>query len=98
LANAAGHEDQKLFLSDYPRRFLNRFWFWWFQTLDALPVALALTVAFGLARCGVPISLLGFPPRPLPRRFPTLLAAIPLAHLPRTKTLIASFQQTTPHP
>ena len=65
---------------------------------DALPVAPALTVAFGLSCCRFPISLLGFPPRPLPRRLPTLLAAIPLARLPWTKALLASFQQTTPPP
>ena len=46
----------------------------------------------------VPVSLLGFPPRPSPRRLPALLAAIALPRLPRPKVLLTSFEQTPPGP
>ena len=44
----------------------------------------------------VPVSLLGFPPRPGPRRLPALLAAIALPRMSRPKLLLTSFEQTLP--
>ena len=44
----------------------------------------------------VPVSLLGFPPRPGPRRLPALLAAIALPRMSRPKVLLTSFEQTLP--
>ena len=46
----------------------------------------------------VPVSLLGFPPRPGPRRLPTRLAAIALPRISRPKVLFTSFEQTPPGP
>ena len=46
----------------------------------------------------VPVSLLGFPPRPGPRRLPALLAAIALPRMSRVKALFTSFEQTPPGP
>jgi hypothetical protein len=87
-----------MFWSDYPRGVVNCLWFWWFPAFDALPVAMALTVAFLLARRRLPVALLRLPPAPLPRRIPTSLTAVALVCLPRMKTLLASLQQTAPHP
>jgi len=87
-----------MFCSDYPRGLANFVWLCWFPAFDALPVASALAVPFLLARCPRPVPLLPLPSRPLPRRLPAALAAITLACLPGMKTLLASFQQTTPHP
>src|SRR5436309_5924768 len=86
-----------MFGSDYPRAVVNCLWRWWFPAFDALPVASALPVPFLLAGPRLPVSLLGFPARPSPRRFPALgaaIPAIPLARLSRMQTLFASFQQT----
>jgi hypothetical protein len=87
-----------MFCSDYPRGVVNCLWLWWFPALEALPVALALPVPFLLACPCRPVALLCLPPRPLPRRLPTALAAIALARLPRMKALLASLQQIPPHP
>src|ERR1700736_3735511 len=87
-----------MFCSDYPRGVVNCLWRWWLPAFDALPVAPALTVPFLLARPCRPVSLLRLPARPLPRRLPAALAAIALACLPGMKALLASFQQTKPHP
>ncbi len=81
-----------------PRGVVNCLWLWWFPPFDALPVTPALPVPFLLARPCRPVSLLCLPPRPLPRRLPAALAAIALACLPRMKALLASLQQTAPHP
>src|ERR1039457_6353232 len=87
-----------MFCCDYPRGLVNRLWLWRFPAFHALPVALALTVPLLLAGPGRPVSFLGLPARPLPRCFPPLFAAITLARLPETETLLAPFQQTAPHP
>ena len=63
---------------------------------DALPVAPALPVPLLFAGRSVPVSLLGFPPRPGPRRLPALLAAIALPRMSRPKVLLTSFEQTLP--
>jgi hypothetical protein len=84
--------------SDYPRGIVNWLWFYWFLTFDTLTVAPALAVPFLLARCRLPVSLLGFAARPFPCRLPASLAAVALLCLPGMKTLLASFQQTQPHP
>ena len=65
---------------------------------DALAVTLALPVAFFFARRRRPVTLLGLPPRPLPRRSPALRTAIALARIERMKTLFATFQQTAARP
>jgi len=83
-----------MFGSDYPRGLVNCLWLWGFPAFHPLPVALALTVPFLLARCSLTIPLLCLPPRPFPRRLPALCTAIALARLPRMKTLLAPFQQT----
>jgi len=87
-----------MFLSDHPRGPVNCLWLWGLSAADPLPVALALTVPLLFAGGRLPVALLRFPPRPHPRRLSTALAAIALARLPRMKTLLASFQQTTPGP
>lgn len=95
---AGRSNDQKKILSDYPRGLSNCLWLWWFPAPHPLPVAPALTVPFLLAQRRRPVSLLRLPPRPLPRRLPAAFAAIALVRLPGMKALLASFQQTTPHP
>jgi len=55
-------------------------------------------MAFFFARRRRPVTLLSLPPRPLPGRFPALGAAIALARLNRTKTLVAPFQETAARP
>ena len=87
-----------MFLSDYPRGFTNCFWFCGFPAADPLPVALALTAPLLLAGGCLPVALLRLPPRPRPRRLPTLRTAIALPRLPRLKTLLASLEQTAPRP
>jgi len=79
-----------MFGSDYPRRVVNCVWLWRFTAFDALPVALALPVSLPLAGRRRPISLLGFPLRPLPRRLAAAWAAITLTRLPRMKALPAA--------
>jgi len=86
-----------MFCSDDPRGVANYLWLWWFPGFDALAVALALPVAFLLARRRRPVPLLRLPLRPLPRRLPAMPAAIALARLPGTKALLAPFEQTIPH-
>src|ERR1700733_262599 len=85
-----------MFWSDYPRGVVNCLWARWFPAFDALPVAVALTVAFLLAGRRLPVALLRLPPAPLPRRIPALFAAITLPCLPRMEALCASLQQTEP--
>ena len=87
-----------MFGSDYPRGVVNCFWLWCFPAFDSFAVASALPVPLLLAHRRLPISLLGFPPRPFSSRLPAALAAITLACLLRMKTLLASFQQTAPRP
>src|SRR3954451_844344 len=87
-----------MFCSDYPRGIVNCPWLWGLPAFHALPVAPALTVPLLLAGLGCPVSFLGLPSRPFPRRFPALFAAITLARLPGSEALIAPFQQTAPHP
>src|SRR5271169_4609105 len=87
-----------MFCSDDPRGLVNSFWLWRFPAFHALPVAQALTVPLLLAGPGRPVSFLGLPARPFPRRFPALFAAITLARLPGIEALLAPFQETTPHP
>src|SRR5262245_56496923 len=86
-----------MFRRDYPRGFVNWLCFWWFPSLYALPVTPALVVALGPACDRRPVLPLGRPSRPLPRRLPALLAAIVLTRLPRTKALLAPFEQTPSH-
>jgi hypothetical protein len=57
-----------------------------------------LTVPLLLAGPGRPVSFLGLPSRPFPRRFPALFAAITLTRLPGSEALLAPLQQTAPHP
>ena len=71
---------------------------WWFSAPDALPVAPALPVPLLFAGRRGPVSLLGLPPRPCPRRLPALLAAIALPRMSRPKALLTSFEQTPPGP
>src|SRR5579862_4660329 len=85
-----------MFLSDYPRGLVNCLWLRWFPAFDALPVTPALAIAFLLARRRFPVALLGLPLRPLPRFFPAMLAAVPLARLLRMKLLFTPFEQTRP--
>jgi hypothetical protein len=87
-----------MFRSDYPRGIVNCFWLRLFPAFDALAIAPALTVASLSPRRRFPVSLLVFPPRPFPRRFPALLAAVALPRLPGLKALLAPFQQATPLP
>ena len=86
----------KKLLSDYPRGVWNCFTCRWFSVPDTLPIALALPVPLLFAGRSVPVSLLGFPPRPGPRRLPALLAAIALPRMSRPKVLLTSFEQTLP--
>ena len=88
----------KKLLSDYPRGVWNCFTCRWFSVPDTLPIALALPVPLLFAGRSVPVSLLGFPPRPGPRRLPALLAAIALPRMSRPKVLLTSFEQTPPGP
>jgi hypothetical protein len=87
-----------MFRSDYPRGVVNCFWLWCFSALDAFAVAPALTVPFLLARRRLPISLLGFPARPFPRRLPAALAAIALPRLPGVKAMLTPFEETPARP
>src|SRR5437773_6375255 len=87
-----------MFCSDYPRGVVNCLWLRCFSAFDTLPVAPALTVPFLLTRRRPPVSLLGFPARPFSCRLPAPLAAVALSRSVRMKALLASFQQTTPHP
>ena len=70
----------------------------WFSVPDALPRAPALPVPLLFAGRSVPVSLLGFPPRPGLRRLPALLAAIALPRVSRPKAPLAPFEQTSPRP
>jgi hypothetical protein len=88
----------KKLLSDYPRGIRNGFVCWWFSAPDTLPIAPALPVPLLFAGRSVPVSLLGFPPRPGPRRLPALLTAIALPRMSRPKVLLTSFEQTPPGP
>ena len=88
----------KKLLSDYPRGVWNCFTCRWFSVSDTLPIAPALPVPLLFAGRSVPVSLLGFPPRPSPRRLPALLAAIALPRMSRPKLLLTSFEQTPPGP
>jgi hypothetical protein len=80
---------EKMFRSDYPRLITNRLWLWWFPILDALPVAPTLPIAFLLASRRFPVSLLRFPPRPLPRLLPAWRAATALARPTWTEDMLA---------
>jgi hypothetical protein len=86
----------KKLLSDYPRGVWNCFTCRWFSVPDTLPIAPALPVPLLFAGRSIPVSLLGFPPRPGPRRLPARLAAIALPRLSRPKVLLTSFEQTLP--
>jgi hypothetical protein len=86
----------KKLLSDYPRGVWNCFTCRWFSVPDTLPIALALPVPLLFAGRSVPVSPLGFPPRPGPRRLPARLAAIALPRMSRPKVLLTSFEQTLP--
>ena len=88
----------KKLLSDYPRGVWNCFTCRWFSVPDTLPIAPALPVPLLFAGRSVPVSLLGFPPRPGPRRLPALLAAIALPRMSRPKVLLTSFEQASPRP
>jgi hypothetical protein len=88
----------KKLLSDYPRGVWNCFTCRWFSVHDTLPIAPALPVPLLFAGRSVPVSLLGFPPRPGPRRLPALLAAIALPRPSWPKVLLTSFEQTPPGP
>ena|SRR6516225_5014708 len=84
--------------SDDPRHLRNCLFLRRFPVPDALPVAPALPVPLLLALGRSPVSVLGLPPRPLPRSLPAAGAAIPLAHSLGAKALLASLQQATPPP
>jgi hypothetical protein len=88
----------KKLLSDYPRGVWNCLTCRWFSVPDTLPIAPALPVPLLSAGRSVPVSLLGFPPRPGPRRLPALLAAIALPRMSRPKVLLTSFEQASPRP
>ena len=88
----------KKLLSDYPRGVWNCFTCRWLSVPDTLPIAPALPVPLLFAGRSVPVSLLGFPPRPGPRCLPALLAAIALPRMSRPKVLLTSFEQTPPGP
>jgi hypothetical protein len=85
-------------LSDYPRGLANSFWLGRFPAADSLPVPLALAVPSLFAGRRRTVSLLGPPPRPPPRCLLAPFTAIALARLARMKALLASLQQTRPHP
>jgi hypothetical protein len=82
--------------SDYPCGVWNCFTCRWFSAPDTFPIALALPVPLLFTGRSVPVFLLGFPPRPGPRRLPALLAAIALPRMSRVKALFTSFEQTPP--
>src|SRR5450755_412427 len=87
-----------MFCRDYPRGLVNCLWLWGLPAFHPLPVAPALTVPLLLAGPALPVSFLGLPARPFPRRFPARFAAVTLARLPGSEALLAPFQQTAPHP
>jgi len=72
-------------------RAANFLWFCWYPAFDAFAVPPTLTVPFLLARCCLPVSLLGFLSWPFSRCLPAALAAIALVCLPGMKALFASF-------
>jgi hypothetical protein len=82
-------------MSDYPRGFRNRFFrrCWW-AVSDSLAITSALPVAFVFSCRRLSIALLGLPARPSPCRSPAFVTAIALSRPLRTKTPLASLQQT----
>jgi hypothetical protein len=90
-AGRSNHQ-KKIFLSDYPRGVTNCFWLWSLPSISKLPVTPGLPVALLFPYRRLAVSLLRFPPRPFPHRFPAV-AAIPLSCLPGKKALLASFEQ-----
>ena len=98
-SNQAGRSSpRKNFFSDYPRGLANRLFLGAVAASDPLPIALALAVAFLLARRHCPVSLLRSPARPFPGRLAAGLAAIALLRPLGMETLLAPFEQTPPRP
>src|ERR1700674_3292295 len=87
-----------MFCSDYPRGLVNCLWLWGLPAFPPPSVGPALTVPLLLSGPGRPVSFLGLPARPFPRRFPAFFAAITLARLTGCEALLAPLQQTAPHP
>lgn len=84
-------------MRDYPRSFRNRlFRRCWLTVSGSLAITPALPVASLFSYRRRSIVLLRLPARPSPRRAPALVTAIALSRSLRTKTPLASFQQTTP--
>ena len=86
-------------MSDYPRGFRNGFFLrCWLAVSDSLSITPALPVTSLFSYRRRSIVLLRLPPRPSPRRLPAFVTAITLSRPLRTKTPLASLQQTAPRP
>ena len=86
-------------MSDYPRSVrIGFFRRCWPAVSDSLAITPALAVASLFSRRRRSIALLRFPARPLSCRAPAFVAAIVLSRPLRTKTPLASLQQTAPRP
>ena len=86
-------------MSDYPRSFRNRFFRRCRSAVsDSLAITPALPVASLFSCRRRSIALLRLPARPSPRRAPAFVTAIALSRPLRTKTPLASLQQTAPRP
>ena len=84
-------------MSDYPRGLRNRFFRrCWLAVSDSLPITPALPVTFVFSCRRRSIALLRLPARPSPRRALAFGTAIALSRPLRTKTPLASLQQTAP--
>jgi hypothetical protein len=86
-------------MSDYPRGFWNGFFRrCWLAVSDSLAITPALPVASLFSYRRRSVALLRLPARPSPRRTPAFVTAIALSRPLRTKTTLASLQQTAPRP
>ena len=84
-------------MSDYPRSVRNRFFrLCWLAVSDSLAITPALPVASLFSCRRRSIALLRLPARPSPRRALAFGTAIALSRPLRTKTPLASLQQTAP--
>jgi hypothetical protein len=86
-------------MRDYPGGFRNGFFRrCCLAVSDSLAITPALPVASLFSYRRRSIVLLRLPPRPSPRRFPAFVTAIALSRPLRTKTPLASLQQTATRP